>query len=77
MESEKNKLSHIKIGSILWVKWWRISHEAGQYDQWQTPEVHFLLSPSVGRVSVQLHPNDTHFCLHLGTEKKCSSIAQT
>ena len=61
------------LNMVLHVKWlpnvfelWKLVHR-------KAPEVHFFLTPGVGRLSVQLHQHNKLLCLILEAGKKCCS----
>ena len=61
------------IFQVLHLKWlpnvfelWKLVHR-------EAPEVHFFLTPGVGRLSVQLRQHNKLLCLILESGKKCCS----
>ena len=61
------------LNMVLHLKWlpnvfelWKLVHR-------EAPEIHFFLTPGVGRLSVQLHQHNKLLCLILEAGKKCSS----
>ena len=61
------------LNMVLHLKWLTNVFELWKLVHRKAPEVHFFLTPGVGRLSVQLRQHNKLLCLILEAGKKCCS----